>query len=531
MSVESIDSIPDPRTVWRFSFGIVALAAIVCLLSLLPFWDGLADMWNAWLNYPEYSHSLLIPPIAVFLIWQQKDRLELVTFEGSWWGVVLVACGGVLLMLGQLGTIYVLVEYAYLLTLFGLTLAFTGPKAFRLIAAPMFILFFMIPLPSFIFSNLSSKLQLISSLLGVWFMRLFGISVFVEGNVIDLGGYKLQVAEACDGLRYLFPLLTLGFLMAYFYKGAKWKRVILFLSSIPITVVMNSFRIGTIGVMVEHWGIGMAEGFLHEFQGWMVFMASAALMLGEIALLNRIGRETGTWRHLFGVEFPAPSPKGVVRRRREIPRSLIVACALLIGFAAVSRLSARPAEVVPPRTSFIDFPMEMGGWAGHREPMDGIYIEALKLDDYLLANYADGSGPSVNLYMAYYNSQRKGEAVHSPRACLPGGGWQLSDFNQRELADVKINARPLRVNRTLITLGDQRQLVYYWFEQRGRVITNEFAVKGYIFWDALTRHRTDGALVRLITTLPPGSTEAGADRRLADVANRIAPILTAYIPD
>lgn len=537
MSVESLDSIansgslPNPGAVWRLSHGFVALAVVVALVSVLPFWDGLAEMWYEWLNYPEYSHSLLIPPIAAFLVWQQKDRLERVAFAGSWWGVVLVGCGGALLMLGQLGTIFALVQYAYLTTLFGLALAFTGTKGFRLIAAPLCILFFMIPLPSFFFTNLSSKLQLLSSQLGVAFIRLFGISVYLEGNVIDLGGYKLQVAEACDGLRYLFPLLTLGFLMAYFYKGAVWKRVVLFLSSIPITVFMNSFRIGTIGVMVEHWGIGMAEGFLHEFQGWMVFMASAALMLGEIVVLSHIGHEKGTWRQLFGVEFPAPSPQGAPRRLRQIPRTFVAACALLVGLAALSVILPRPAEIIPSRTAFIDFPMKFGRWTGHRDSLEGVYIDALKLDDYLLANYAVGGGPSVNLYMAYYNSQRHGEAVHSPRACLPGGGWQLRDFDQRTLDTVKINGEPLRVNRTLITLGDQRQLVYYWFEQRGRVITNEFVVKWFLFWDALTRHRTDGALVRLITVLPPGGSTADADRRLVDLAAQIAPTLARYIPD
>jgi exosortase D (VPLPA-CTERM-specific) len=531
MSVAAIGPIGDSGLIWRFSSGLVALSVGVALMSLLPFWDGLVDMWNIWLTYPEYSHSLLIPPIAAFLIWQQKDRLERVTFVGSWWGAALVACSGILLFLGQLGTIYVLVEYAYLLTVFGLVLAFTGRAAFRLIAVPLFTLFFMVPLPSFVFSNLSSSLQLLSSQVGVWFIRLFGISVFLEGNVIDLGGYKLQVAEACDGLRYLFPLLTLGFLMGYFYKGALWKRVFVFLSSIPVAVIMNSFRIGTIGVMVDRWGIGMAEGFLHEFQGWMVFMVSAALMLGELAVLNLIGRENGTWRQLFGVEFPASSPSDSLRMKRATPRPFVAACVLLGGFAVLNGLLPRPAEVIPSRASFLDFPMDLGGWSGRRQSMDGVYIDALRLDDYLLADYTDGGANAVNLYMSYYNSQRKGEAVHSPRACLPGGGWQLSGFDQRTLANVEINSRPLRVNRTVIALGDKRQLVYYWFEQRGRVITNEFAVKLYLFWDALTRHRTDGALVRLIAPLPPGGSEADADRRLADVAGRIAPLLHRYIPD
>jgi EpsI family protein len=114
---------------------------------------------------------------------------------------------------------------------------------------------------------------------------------------------------------------------------------------------------------------------------------------------------------------------------------------------------------------------------------------------------------------------------------LPGGGWQLRDFDQRELSSVRIGGRPLRVNRTLIELGNQRQLVYYWFQQRGRVVTNEFAVKWYLFWDAVTRHRTDGAMIRLITALPPASSEADADRRLTDLAGRIAPTLTHFVPD
>jgi EpsI family protein len=175
--------------------------------------------------------------------------------------------------------------------------------------------------------------------------------------------------------------------------------------------------------------------------------------------------------------------------------------------------------------------MQLGEWRGRRDTLDAIYSDALRLDDYVLADYVGASGHAVNLYIAYYNSQRKGEAVHSPRSCLPGGGWQLRDFNQRTLSDIKVNGQPLEVNRTLIALGDQRQLVYYWFEQRVRVITNEFAVKWYLFWDALTRHRTDGALVRLITTLPASSDEVEADRRLADLAARIAPTLARYVPD
>jgi EpsI family protein len=275
----------------------------------------------------------------------------------------------------------------------------------------------------------------------------------------------------------------------------------------------------------------MAEGFLHEFQGWAVFMVCGGLLLGEMAVLNRIGHETGTWRELFGVEFPAATPTGVTVRPRPLPRAFIAAGGVLVAFVAAALVLPRPVEIVPSRVSFVDFPMRLGPWTGQRQSLEGIYLDQLKLDDYLLADYVNDNGQGINLYMSYYNSQRKGEAVHSPRACLPGGGWQLRDFNQRTLGNITIGGRPLRVNRTLIELGNQRELVYYWFQQRGRVVSNEFAVKWYLFWDALTRHRTDGALVRLIIPLPPASKEAEADRRLTEFASRIAPILTRYVSD
>ena len=135
---------------------------------------------------------------------------------------------------------------------------------------------------------------------------------------------------------------------------------------------------------------------------------------------------------------------------------------------------------------------------------------------------------AVNLYAAYYGSQRKGASVHSPRTCLPGGGWQIADFAQHTVDGASVNGQPLRVNRALIKMGDAAQLVYYWFQQRGRVMTNEYLVKWYLFQDALLRGRTDGALVRLTTFVPPGGDLGAADARLggsgaADAAE-LAPI-------
>jgi exosortase D (VPLPA-CTERM-specific) len=521
----------SPNTVWRLSPALVLTGITMLVLLTLLCWDGLLFMWGWWITLPEYSHALLIPPVVLFLIWQQRDRIEQTTFSGSWWGVLLVLIGGALLLLGQLGTVFTLVQYAFVVALYGMVLALTGSAAFRMLLTPLLLLLLMIPLPQFLLANLSTKLQLLSSQLGVGLIRLFGVSVFLQGNVIDLGGYQLEVADACSGLRYLFPLMTLGFLMAYFYKGAMWKRVLLFLSSIPLTVLMNSFRVGLIGITVDRWGIGMAEGFLHEFQGWALFMVCAGLMLAEMAALNRIGHESGTWRQLFGIELPAPSPKHAVIRRRGTPGSFVAAGALLAAFFVASLISPRPTEIHPARVSLVEFPLQFGDWRGRSGPMDSVYLDQLKLDDYLLADYSNISGQDVNFYVAWYDSQRKGYAIHSPRSCLPGGGWQMRDFGPRLLPQLAINGQPLQVNRALIELGNQRQLVYYWFQQRGRIIDNEFVVKWYLFWDALSMHRTDGSLVRLMTPLPPGGGEADADRRLTEFAAQVVPQLPRFIPN
>ncbi len=137
---------------------------------------------------------------------------------------------------------------------------------------------------------------------------------------------------------------------------------------------------------------------------------------------------------------------------------------------------------------------------------------------------------AVNLYIAYYDSQRKGASIHSPKACLPGGGWRLESFEQYSVPDVGPEGKPLQVNRSVVAMGDDRQVVYYWFEQRGRNLTNEYLVKWYMFWDALSINRTDGALVRLTVQVSDVSEIDEADEQLADFLRDMYPTIYYYIP-
>ncbi len=282
--------------------GLVAAAAL-----WLIYRDGLVHMVGRWTS-EEYSHGYLIPVIAVALVWQRRRELVAIGPRGSWFGPAIVLLALIVGVMGTLSTIYMVIQYAFVLAVVGIVLAFLGWRGTVTIWVPLAFLVFMIPLPNFLQIKLSTEMQLISSVLGVALIRLMDISVFLEGNLIDLGAYKLQVAEACSGLRYLFPLMSFGFLIAYLYIAPFWRRAVVFLSTIPITILMNSFRVGVIGILVEYYGVELAEGFLHDFEGWAVFMLCCAVLFAEIWVLDRLSSRRRGLHQMFNFASPPARP-------------------------------------------------------------------------------------------------------------------------------------------------------------------------------------------------------------------------------
>ena len=518
------------QVVWKETPVLWAGIAVTFLLLGFIFFDGLSFMVGLWNEREEYGHGFIIPFITLFLIWQKKDQLEKIQFNGSWLGLSGVLLGFGLYYAGELSSLYIIIQYAFVFTLLSLLLSLVGMKAFRVILVPLLILVFMIPLPNFFLNNLSSQLQLISSKIGVAVIRLFDISVYLQGNVIDLGAFKLQVVEACSGLNYLFPLMALGFIAAYFFTGSFWKKAIIFISTIPITVLMNSFRIGVIGVTVEYWGQEMAEGFLHDFEGWAVFMSCITILVAEMWILAKIGKDKLPLNEAFGMDFPEPSPKDAEVRFREIPKTFYASLVIIaLAAASVFALPERE-EIIPDRKHYADFPLEFEGWEGRTGFLEQVYIDTLKFTDYAMIDYRGEDGGSVNFYSAYYGSQKKGASAHSPRSCIPGDGWRITSLENHRIQGASIGNVPMVVNRLLIEKGEVKQLVYYWFQQRGRIVTNEYMMKWYLFWDAMTKNRTDGALIRLTTLLNSGQEIKVADDRLEAFTRGISPVIHEYVP-
>jgi exosortase D (VPLPA-CTERM-specific) len=531
MSQASIDAAHPASQPARTAAGSLlnlAVVVVVAVCLLLIFSDSVELMVARW-GTDEYNHGFMIPFVAFYLFWLRARDLDELQPVGSWLGMVCLVLGLGLQVLGAMSAVYEIAQYGFVVCIWGMVIAAAGLRSLPVLWVPLAYLLFMVPMATFVERQLTAGLQLLSSQIGVAVIRAAGLSVFLEGNVIDLGSYQLQVAEACSGMRYLFPLMSFGFLCAVLMRGRWWQRTILFVSTVPITILMNSVRIGIIGILVNYYGIEQAEGFLHDFEGWVVFMACVLILFAEIWIFARMEKQK--FLQIFGLDIPALPDLQQLNARARPNLPVLAGTVILILAGVVSLTVTRPASLIPVHAPLYTFPMQIGDWQGRDQAIDQQSLDALKLSDYTSSIFVRPADPvPIGLWIAYYDEQVQGASTHSPRSCLPGGGWRIETLEEYAVPGVRVDGSAQRVNRAVIAMGDQRQLVYYWFAQRGRTVTNEFAVKWYIFWDGLTKNRTDGALVRITTYVGDVDQLPAADARLQAFMRDIDPKLSYFLP-
>jgi EpsI family protein len=207
----------------------------------------------------------------------------------------------------------------------------------------------------------------------------------------------------------------------------------------------------------------------------------------------------------------------------------MAAVAILVVTLALSS-TVNDVEKIPERRSFSQFPLAIGQWEGKRQLLEQEIIDELDLSDYVAVNYWKPEAPPVDIYIAYYESQRKGASIHSPETCLPGGGWIFSQEGTRSVSLPGKNPSSITVKRVIMEKSGMRHLVYFWFSQRGRVLTSAYELKLYNLWDGLVKKRTDGALVRVLSPVDSSEKIDDADQRLQSFIGEMMPLLDAYIP-
>lgn len=287
----------ETGTVGSSTSGGTALAArqmpwlpIAWFLGLLIvlFFPVLKVMVKEWASDEDMGHAFFVPVVAGYIIWQGRQKLLSQPVKPFWPAIFLVIWGFCQMLLGFMGADFFIARTAFLISLVGVVWTMAGTAALRVLAFPLFLLLFMIRIPLFVYQQLTFPLQIFASQAATWCLQLIGIPVLRDGNILELPSQRLEVVEACSGIRSLLSLSFLSLAYAHFFDRRAWMKVVLFASTIPIAIAANAGRVTLTGIFSEYkkeW----AEGVYHTFEGWVIFMLA---LLGLIAVHRLICRFT-----------------------------------------------------------------------------------------------------------------------------------------------------------------------------------------------------------------------------------------------
>ncbi|WP_051261029.1 VPLPA-CTERM-specific exosortase XrtD [Desulfovibrio inopinatus] len=483
------------------------------------YWDQVPSLISHW-NNDNYSYCYLVVPVFLYLLSVKRNIILQSRGGSSVFGFVGILLGLFLYMVGRLGSLETFVYISLWINIVSLLLVWLGYKAWRPLFMPSLVLLFIVPGPVFVTNMLSFQLKVISSRLSEVFLHMLNIPVFREGNIIDLGVLQLQVVDACSGLRFFLPTILISLILADVFLRRALLMVIPVLFAAPVAIVSNAIRIASTGVLVKFVSPRLAEGFFHDFSGWLVFVISIALLAGLCLFLRRFeGLPTHPQQGERSENVPIPFPSS----RRMAFVSVLFCVGLLLNLSLSTESSATLLA------NFDSFPLQIGAWQGKRITLEQNVLDNLWADSYISGTYKnEDTGNILHLLVPFYAHQTTGHTAHAPTSCLLGSGWFLS--KKDELPADESHGRNFSVGRMILEKDDYTLLSNFWFEQRGRHLTNEFLNKFYLLWDALTLQRSDGALVRVEMILLPGQSVEQGQRILDDFVARLKPLLHHYLP-
>ncbi len=509
----------------------IVAGAVFAFTSLIFYFDALANLFERWSTSDELGHSYFIPIISIWLIWTNRNTVLQSIGSPSNIGLIIIVASSILSLFGKVVNFYFFQHLGLWGTLVGVVFAYGGFSLLRVLSAPLLFLLLAIPPPHWLMTALSWRFQDISSVLGVFMLRLADVPVFLNGNIIDLGSYQLQVAEACSGLRYLFPFLSLGVIAAYLLRTPYWAKMLVVFSVIPITIIMNAFRIAVTGFLVANFGSQHADGFLHFFEGWVVFLMCLGVLAIIIKVLLHLTNSQDTLLDAMGAPALTPvRPQKASQKRLNLSVRSISSIGALstAAFIVISIPLTSSAYIKPERRTFTNVPYEFAGWEHQVQPLHQAVEKVLGADDFIVVDLNSPQKEQFNLYMAYLEERRDGSSWHSPRQCIPGGGWRIVSH---EIVPASTpTSGEFHLNRLIIKNQDKTQLLYYWYDQRGGKYANEFVMRIMTLWDSVFRRRADGSLIRLLTPVSEIEDVAAADERLKQMVIRVDSFLPYYVP-
>jgi len=251
----------------------------------------LADLADDWWNEPNSSYALLVPPLTAYIAWKRRHLTLSVPAAPDMRGLIWIFGACVILLIGRLGAEFFLSRISLVILLTGLVHTFWGKQRLRTLMFPLLLLATMVPPPVIVYNQLAAPMQLFASAVSTRIAQFCGVSVFQDGNVIQLATTTLGVEEACSGLRALSALIVMALLLGFAQCRRPLTRVLLLALAFPIAIFVNVLRVAGTAILADY-NAELAMGFYHTFSGWLVFLLGIAFVFGTSYVLRRILERT-----------------------------------------------------------------------------------------------------------------------------------------------------------------------------------------------------------------------------------------------
>jgi exosortase D (VPLPA-CTERM-specific) len=490
--------------------GILGGLLIIAVVGF--YWPVWADLVTSMLQSEDTSYGLILPFVSLYITYRTWRLIRQHPFHPSWYGLIVLFLGFMVYFVGDLFQSYSIPFFSFIIVIAGILILMGGWALLRQLAFPLFLLAFMMPYEWFFIQKLTFPLQLISSRLAAKFLSIFGIILYLQGNIIDLGGRQLNIAEACSGLRYLVNLWALGAIFCYFFQRRWWKVAVILAAIFPFAIVANSLRITTIGFFPM-----FQEGWWHSSLGLSIFLLGFDYLKLINWIVNRIEPP-----------IPGPSPRDIEELSSGTDRDTLYTPYLIAGLAVVmltgpfvTYLSNTPN--IKLLQSLDNFPLRIGPYEGFKSYItDDHVLKSLAADSYLDISFVDQKKNSISLWIAYYENTRRNKRFHSPALCLQGAGWQVVDSGMVN------NGGNHPIRYLLIQQGKSFQLVYYWYIQCGRWSSaDQFDKRYHVSIDNLLLRRSDDSLIKIMTPVIIDIDDS--KEKLNNFVNLLVPILDKFI--
>lgn len=488
------------------------MGACVAAAFLLCYAPVLLGMVRQWWNISSYSYAFLVPIVSAYLIWIRRARiLEIMPRPNYGGGAVLITAGLAALVTGQLGGIQTFQQVSLLITLPGVVLWLFGNAVLKTLALPIAFLWFMLPIWDFVTDPLHVPFQVFSADLGVMLLRGIDMPVFQDGVFIHLPNITLEVAQACSGVNYLIAVLATSIPLATIVLTDVWKRVVLVLLAIAVSALANSLRVALIGILAYYDLSGDLHGPYHVLHGVFVSFIGYGVIFGGLWVLSR-GQQPVVY---------AGSGR-LWNFRWDQVRIAWIGLAMFLVLPGVLRY-VDWSKPIPLKQSLSELSLENAGWIG-REVLP---VEKIQGTDQSVSRfYRALSGEDVRLSLWYFDSQTQGKEL-----VYPGTAKLHADAKRVRLS---IGAqREVELNRRFIHDGNRTQIVLFWYDLNGRILTNPQMVKLYTAYEAVVHGRTNGALVWVSTDLPSDD-QAGRNQAAESLTKFVGVLysgLDRHLPD